>query len=382
MTEPARLNEKNIDQSGLNEMDATSLPPMWIGQNFSALNKPGEKRSCQSDPTQNTTKNDLSVPRPHYPSRPPVFRSEGPFPEFFNSSFRQSPLRSKMIALIWSFCCTKQFSLSTYYSSIAYLDMFFSKLVVKPEHADLVAVTMTVLAAKLNERKELLPSAQVILSFLPKACSKDDFQDMELFVVTTLDFNLHVQTSFFALHKLLERNPLTAEELAEFGQRPEAGEKLTLSLKQLSLFFIELSVKDYDFNQFGPATIALGCLVYSRACVGLNPFRRLLDGLAEEDRLEVGKFIAKGVRTLASENLDFFTRFRKPIRSLLAEVGNRFGVSENGKVNRSFFSDSNQMMLESSDLSSPHAFNKTVTRSREEGTSQNESGMTIEEAGQ
>ena len=333
------LREKYLDNSGANEMDVTSLPAMPTN-NDSQFGRPAEKRSCASDPIQKAVHNNPSNQKSGYHAKKALtYRSDVPFPLYFNSSFAQVAVRAKIIALIWSCCCTKRFSLSTYYNAIAYLDMLFSKTTVPPEKADIVAVTVTVLAAKLNERKRLLPSSNVILSFLPSGSTKDDFILTELWIVTNLDFALHVHTAFHHLQRMMQQHSLTAADLAEAGHSTDLFEKVCLSLKQLAFFFLELSVKDYDFNQFAPATIALGCLMCSRACVELRPYGGVVTKFMDEQGIEVGQFIERCFRTLASNNLNFFTRFRKPIRSLLAEVEKRAAEASDGKGNRSLLSD-------------------------------------------
>lgn len=333
------LREKYLDHSGANEMDVTSLPAMPM-TNDSQFCRPAEKRSCASDPIQKAVHENPSNSKLMFHAKKTLaYRSDAPFPLYFNSSFAQVAVRAKIIALIWSCCCSKRFSLSTYYNAIAYLDMLFSKTTVPPERADIVAVTVTVLAAKLNERKRLLPTSNVILSFLPSGSTKDEFIATELWIVTNLDFALHVYTAFHHLQRMMQQHTVTATDLAEAGHPTDLIEKVTLSLKQLAFFFLELSIKDYDFNQFAPATIALGCLMCSRACVELRPYGGLVAQLMEEQGAEVGRFIERCFRTLASNNLNFFTRFRKPIRSLLAEVEKRAMEASEGKGNRSLLSD-------------------------------------------
>lgn len=342
-------NMEKSNQTGGNDAEASSLPALpekLVGGRFA---RPVDRRGCQSD-SNNGGQAVEAKQRRLQSALPCNFRQKLQTTDYSNSTFALTALRAKMIALVWNVCCSKQFSLTTYYSAIACLDALFQKATVNVEKAELTALVLILLSAKINERKESVPSVHALLSFLSPRPRESDFRDLELDVVAGLDFGLYFETPFSLLHRLLKNYPLRSDDFRESVGQLEVLDKCALSLKQLSLFFIELCAKDFNFTQFSPNTIGLGCFVLSRACLGLSAFGPLQNKLSNEQGCEIGRFIGKCFRTLATQNLTFFSRFRKQIKSLTEEIAARFVSFDSHRAALSFFSNTENLMLTKSDI--------------------------------
>ncbi|OHT01769.1 Cyclin, N-terminal domain containing protein [Tritrichomonas foetus] len=155
-------------------------------------------------------------------------------------------------AVRWIMIIQKQYGMSndTLYEAVTYLDTILSKWPVREKQLQMVAVTCTWMAAKIEERS--VPKLEELSYMCSNEYKADDFVKCERKLLRILDFRLSFPTSKFFLRRLLDS--IDAEQ----------------NVIEAASFFCDLALFPICFMDYSPNIIALAAVCLGKLC--LNEF--------------------------------------------------------------------------------------------------------------
>lgn len=178
-------------------------------------------------------------------------------------------VRGDLISYCWSVCKQIGYSLSTYYLSLAYLDAVFAHYSIKEAQARICAYSAVMLAAKLEESVDKIPTMAETLSFFQDVYDDATFRHYENVIFQCLGYQLNLKTPYTLLNAYLTMGVVEEEEL--LGQvAPSQFEDFCTAFESLAAFFLEVSALEYEFNRFTSQTVAASTIVCARWCLGLE----------------------------------------------------------------------------------------------------------------
>jgi hypothetical protein len=178
-------------------------------------------------------------------------------------------VRGDLISFCWSVCKQLTFSLSTYYLSLAYLDAVFAHYAIKEAQARICAYSAVMLAAKLEESVDKIPTMADTLSFFQNVYDDATFRHYENVIFQCMGFQLNLKTPYTLLNAYLAMGMVEEDEL--LGQiAPTQLDDFCTAFESLAAFFLEVSALEYEFNRFTSQTVAAATIVCARWCLGLE----------------------------------------------------------------------------------------------------------------
>ena len=173
----------------------------------------------------------------------------------------------------WLSLVSKQLNLCNrvLHISIKYLDLVMDKFEFPKEtQLTLLAICCLWIAAKLDEHDELIPSLASLKMIVQDNFNCDDFLQMELIIMQSLDWRLLLPTAEQFIGHYSESCLCETTDL-------HCGHPITSSIKTLSYitkyasYFLEVSLQDYMFYAFLPSHVAASIIAASRMCVKVTP---------------------------------------------------------------------------------------------------------------
>ena len=247
-------------------------------------------------------------------------KTSSPFLTFFNPKFRQNLKRSTFISHIWTFSSDFKYKLDTYYMALKYMDSFLSFNEVLSTEIEQLSFVFVTMAAKIIERKSNIYDNIDLLFISSKSLSKEKFAQTELKILEYLNFNLHMKTAYSILTNYLNNNKISTKDFCGTTNLNSSLEIIEVSFNQLVFFFLELTIHEYDFNQFSNEVIAFASILCGRVCVDLLIFNKKIDEECREIFEELLRCIEKMLNNLSIDYQIIFARFQRSIKKLMMEL--------------------------------------------------------------
>lgn len=154
--------------------------------------------------------------------------------------------------------------------AVRYMDLVMDKFEFSKEaQLTLLAVCCLWIASKLDERDDLIPSLSSLKTIVQDSYNLDDFLQMELIVMQSLDWRLLLTTAEQFIGYYLQ-NSISDTDL-HVGYKITNHSKEIKYLGKYSLYFLEVSLQDYTFYNFLPSLISASVIASSRQCIKITP---------------------------------------------------------------------------------------------------------------
>ena len=197
---------------------------------------------------------------------------------YYNVSAPNIQHRESLIAWMRKICQNLQYSLNTFYNSVAYLDAIFSLYIVKECQIKLVGYICVFISAKLEEDDCKIPTIEQTTRMFKNEYGQAEIINCEKFVCRILSYNLNLKTPFNFLMFFCSKGFIQIKELKE-GPGIKCFEKQIEMVEKLALFLADITARYYDFYQFTSIAIAAAILACSRECHGMQPWNTHLQRL-------------------------------------------------------------------------------------------------------
>jgi len=114
---------------------------------------------------------------------------------------------------------------------------------------------------------EKVPSLKEAYNLCQGAYPIDLFKKSESFVLKQLDWNLKTITPYQFCHVYLSKGCIYSSDECVFGQ---VDEDILRYLRRYSECFVNLSMDNYDFNQYPSHIVACAAIASTRKLLGIN----------------------------------------------------------------------------------------------------------------
>lgn len=172
----------------------------------------------------------------------------------------------------WLSLVSKKLKLSNgvLHMAVKYMDLVMDKFEFSKEpQLTLLAVCSLWIAAKLDEKDDAIPSLASLREIVQNNYESDDFLQMELIVMQSLDWRLLLPTAEQFTGYYID-NCLCASDL-HVGFKITNFDKAYMYIKKYVSYFLEVSLQDYTFYHFLPSQVAASVLFASRTCIKISP---------------------------------------------------------------------------------------------------------------
>lgn len=133
----------------------------------------------------------------------------------------------------------------------------------------LVALACTRLASKMEERGQQARRVPATLKLLEHELgTKATIEDMEIKILTKLEWNLNVVTPLHFVYYFLERGVLFDTDVVQHHKMNSAVSPVFTSY---AMFFAEMSLQEHEIQPVGPSVIAAAIVVSSRRAMDIRP---------------------------------------------------------------------------------------------------------------
>ena len=164
-------------------------------------------------------------------------------------------------------CQNLNYKESTCYLAISYLDAIFSLYVIKEAQLKLMGFVSVYVAAKMEEEDAKIPLIDEAVKLFKDEFTKIDFINCEMFLFKVLNYNLQIKTPFSFLSLFFSKGILFSDDFENANINESEIEYTVKKVEQLSMLFLDLSLKYYDFYQFSAIAIATAALACARKCM-------------------------------------------------------------------------------------------------------------------
>jgi len=172
----------------------------------------------------------------------------------------------------WLSVISKKLKLSNgvLHISVKYLDLVMDKCdFPNQSQLTLCAICCLWIASKLDERDDLIPPLVSLKCIVHNNYTCDDFLQMELIIMQSLDWRLLLPTTeHFIGH--YEESCLCDSDL-HVGCVIKNMDKAHSYLLKYIGYFLEVSLQDYMFYSYLPSLIAASIIAAARICVKITP---------------------------------------------------------------------------------------------------------------
>lgn len=171
--------------------------------------------------------------------------------------------------------------------SVTLLDLIMDKFdFPKQMQLNLLALCSLWVAAKLDERDDLIPRVATLRGFLVNSqYFHEDFVQMELTIMTSLDWRLLIPTPVQFLDFFL-KNAISEKDL-HVGYKITAVDRAKTYIRKYAFYFMGVVIQDHTFYEYLPSQVAAGVLCASRTCLKITPYWPLpmaeVTGYTEDD---------------------------------------------------------------------------------------------------
>lgn len=175
--------------------------------------------------------------------------------------------RGELVEFVERLVCKLEYSVLTLHTAVAFLDAILNLYAVAQDQMNLIAYVCTIMAAKMNEPRDVPPLKDAVKLF-GDSFSKEHIKTCEATIFKALNFNLNVVTPLHFLEYFLSIGVVSREELGN----PSAPDRTTKvgQIETLCYGILLRSLKEYQFYRFLPLTIALSAIEAAKDALGLD----------------------------------------------------------------------------------------------------------------
>lgn len=152
--------------------------------------------------------------------------------------------------------------------AVNYLDRILAQSMVQKNHLQLVSLACILVAAKHEEEPDFVPTMEDLNLCTNKAYTVDLIRQMEVLVLRSLNWHLNVVTPLHFLTLYLDQGIVFHDDMVDNG-KPQS-DKMVNSVTKYALFFTDLCIQEYAFNQYLPSLLAAGIIAASRRAVRVH----------------------------------------------------------------------------------------------------------------
>jgi hypothetical protein len=246
---------------------------------------------------------------------------------YFNVQAHNLNQRLEMVEWMQAVCEKMEYSLSTFYFAVSYLDAIFSLYVIQESQLQLIAFMSIIMAAKMEESESKIPTIRQSARMCGGDTKEQDIVNCENFIFKILGYNLSVKTPFqflvfffskgFMLKSELNFLVLSATESKSMNViQGDLEDQCICKVEKVALFFIDHSIKQYEFYRFTSVAIAATAISCARKCMGLSSWSEDLERLTCVSRQAINEcreIMVESFRTSHPEKYSqFFPQNRTP----------------------------------------------------------------------
>jgi hypothetical protein len=188
---------------------------------------------------------------------------------YYNVSAHNLQKRSPLIEWMQSLCQNLQYSLTTFYLAVAYVDAIFSLYIIKESQIKLIGYIAIYMSAKMEEEDSKIPTIKQAVKMFKDEFSEEEIVNCEKFMFRILGYNMNLKTPFSFLMFFFSKGFISGGDLQGLTSQEQIYSYVE-NIEKLALFFMDLSVKHYDFYQFTSIAIASTAIACARKCVGVK----------------------------------------------------------------------------------------------------------------
>eukprot|EP00937_MAST-01D_sp_MAST-1D-sp2_P001889 g1889.t1 len=156
---------------------------------------------------------------------------------------------------------------STMHVAVLFLDRMLQSTQVSRSQLQLVAIACTLIAAKLEEAEENVPSVGELNEFAQPGYNPVEVQVMEVTVLNKLGWSMGAITPLHYLGYYLSKGVVYEDD--SFQGRPMI-EKVPRYVQKYAEFFADLCLQDYNFQRYAPSLLAAAIVTASRKALHIS----------------------------------------------------------------------------------------------------------------
>lgn len=157
---------------------------------------------------------------------------------------------------------------STMHVAVGYMDKFLQAMDVHKSRYQLVAMACLVIAAKYEEAEEHVPSTETVNGYASHAYPPKMVHQMEVLVLTRLDWSLTCITPLHYLGIFHSRGVLFETDTIAYKSLVQ---KVLKYMKKYTDFFAEMCLQEYTFQQYAPSLLAAAVVMAARRALVIRP---------------------------------------------------------------------------------------------------------------
>lgn len=236
--------------------------------------------------------------------------------------------RENSIKCIWSLFKSSDCSLISYYNSIFYLDLYFSKVILAVKIEDIHLLAILSLTTALTETKVKTDTLKKHFLELSLDFNLRNLKSAEVEILSVINFNRQIKTSFELSLELMNKNPLTQHDFPNEQLLRIPLATLQNSFKKLVFFMVDLTTKYFSFNKFDVELITVSCLLCSQTCLSISSFSKWLMEIANNNLEPIIECICLIRLVLEEIEPSILEMFHVQIQGLVDELQDRKEIEE------------------------------------------------------
>lgn len=182
-------------------------------------------------------------------------------------------LRLEAIRKLYALSGTYGLQKTTFVRAVALLDKFLSFAPLDPFDYYLVTFIILNLACKFGEQKPNTLSLSNIADFFPGSYAREDVAMWEVHITSALQWKLDVQTAHDFANYFMWQGTATTDDV-ESRPNPKSidTDALLECLDALVIQVLDITLVDFRFYHYKPASLAAAAIALARELVGMTPW--------------------------------------------------------------------------------------------------------------
>jgi len=159
-----------------------------------------------------------------------------------------------------------EYSHCTFYLGVGLLDAVLSQHILENNQTKLVCFTLLNLAAKMEEKGEIIPDVSTIVDLFENKFDIEEIVNCEIALCNILKYNLDLKTSFAFAEYFMSKGVLSSLDITQTN--PEDIEKKITSFEREVNFLIDITTLNYDFYNYSPSVVAASAICVAKKLQG------------------------------------------------------------------------------------------------------------------
>ncbi|XP_066927049.1 cyclin-J-like isoform X1 [Clytia hemisphaerica] len=179
---------------------------------------------------------------------------------------------------------------------VALMDSVMDKMdFPKQNQLNLMAICCLYVATKVDERDDLIPRVQTLKSIFTNDFEVEDFLEMELNIMSLLEWRLLLPTPVHFIGFYLEYS--IDENDKHSGETITHPQKAKMYLRKYTMYFLEVALQNHEFNHYLPSIVTSSAIAASRLCLKITPtWCHSLEWITKYDSQQIEECVDKMIR--------------------------------------------------------------------------------------